>query len=91
MGAISLFMRPKTKLFDMKFGRIFEVLALRGAWKSFGGNFTIYASKNEAVSREILPHLGRFLSSSFTENVLGAISRVMRPKTKLFAVKFRRT
>jgi len=90
LGAISLFMRPKTNLFDMKLRRILEVFALPSAWKGFGRNFTIYASKNEAVSREIQTYFGRFLSASFAENVLGAISRVMRPKTKLFAVKLRR-
>jgi len=53
---------------------------------------TIYASKNEAVSREIQRHFGSFLSAtaSFVENFLGAISRFMRPITKLFDMKLRR-
>jgi len=53
-------------------------------------NFTIYASKNEAVCREVETHLGSYPLVRLTEKILGAISRIMRPKTKLFAVKFRR-
>jgi len=47
-------------------------------------------SKNEAVCREVQTHFGSSLTASFTEQVLGAISRFVRPKMKLFAVKFRR-
>jgi len=35
-------------------------------------------------------HFGSFLPASFTEKVVGAIPRFVRPKTKLIAVKFRR-
>jgi len=35
-------------------------------------------------------HFESSLPASFAEKVLGAYSRFMRPKTKLFAVKFRR-
>ena len=55
--------------------------------KSSGGNFTIYASKNEAVCREVETHFGSSPLARFTEKVLGAISRFMCPKTKLFAAK----
>jgi len=58
--------------------------------KSYGPIFPIYASKNEAVYREIQTHSGSSLPASFAEKVVGAIPRFMRPKTKLFAVKFRR-
>ena len=50
----------------------------------------IYVSKNEAVCREVQMHSGSSLTASFTEKVLGAIPRFVRPQTKLFAVKFRR-
>jgi len=107
-------MCPNMKLFDMKFRRILEVFALRGAWKSsaqfhdlcvqkrsclpwswdalrklspceayrknFGRNFTNYASKNEAVCREVQTHFGSSPFARFTEKVLGAISRFMRLK-----------
>jgi len=33
---------------------------------------------------------GSFRLTNFAKNVLGAFSRFVRPKTKLFAVKFRR-
>jgi len=42
--------------------------------ESFGRNFTIYASKNEAVSLEIQTHFRSFLPARFAEKVLGAIS-----------------
>jgi len=35
-------------------------------------------------------HFASSLPAIFTEKVVGAVSRVVRPKTKLFAVKFRR-
>jgi len=53
-------------------------------------NITICASKNEAVCCEVQTHFGSSLPASFTENVLGVISRFLRPKTELFEVKFRR-
>jgi len=58
--------------------------------KCSGRIFTIYASKNEAVCREIQTHFRSSLPASFTEKVLGTISRFVRPKMKRFAVKFRR-
>jgi len=58
--------------------------------KSSGRIFTIYASKNEAVSREILTHFRSFLPARFTEKVLGAFSQFMRPKIKLFSMTFGR-
>jgi len=58
--------------------------------KSCGRNSTICASKNEAVCREIQTHFESSLPARSTEKVLGAIPRFVRPKTKMFAVKFRR-
>jgi len=52
--------------------------------------FPIYAFKNELVCREVQTHSGRSLPASLTEKVVGARTRFMRPKTKRFAVKFRR-
>jgi len=56
--------------------------------KSSGRIFSIYASKNEAVCREIQTHFGSSLPASFTEKVVGAIPRFVRPKTKLLVVNF---
>jgi len=83
-------MRPKTKPFAVKFRRILKVLRCKVYRKSSGRNFTIYASKNEAVRHEVQTNFGRCPPARFTEKVLGAISRFMRPKMKLFAMKFRR-
>jgi len=58
--------------------------------KSSGRIFPVCASKNEAVCREVQMHSGTSLPASFTEKVVGVNPRFMRPKTKLFAVKFRR-
>jgi len=49
--------------------------------------FTIYVSKDEAVCCEVKTHVGSFRFARFMKKVLGAISRFMRPKTKLFAVQ----
>jgi len=51
---------------------------------------TIFPSTNEAACREVQTHFGSFRLSSFIKKVVGAISRFMRPKLNLFAVKFRR-
>jgi len=90
VGAIPRFMRPKTKLFAVKFRRILELSPFKLCEKRSGRIFPIYVSKNEAVCREVQTHSVRSLPASFKEKVVGAIPRFMRPKTKLFAVKFRR-
>jgi len=53
-------------------------------------NFTIYASKNEVLCLGVQAHFGSSLPASFAEKILGACSRFLRPKAKLFAVKFKR-
>jgi len=57
--------------------------------KCSGHIFTICASKNEAVCCEVQAQFGSSLPARFTEKVLGAIPRFVRPKTNLCAVKFR--
>jgi len=57
--------------------------------KSSGRNVTIYVSCNEVVFCDVQTHLGSFRLARFTEKVLGAFSRFLHPKTKLFAAKFR--
>jgi len=89
-GAFSRSMRPKMKLCAVKFKRILEALRLRGLQKMSGRIFTIYMLKNEAVCREVHTHFASSLPARFTEKLLGAFSRFMRPKTKRFAVEFRR-
>jgi len=88
LGAFSRVMRAKTKLLAVKSRRILEVFTLQ-VKKSSGRIFSIFASKNEGIFREVQTHFGSSLPASFTEKVLGAISLVVRPKTKRFAVKYR--
>ena len=59
--------------------------------ESFVRIFTIFAPQNEGVCFEVHTHFGTSLLVRFTEIVMGALSRFMRPKTKPFAAKFRRT
>jgi len=73
-------MRPKTKLFAVKFRRILEVLALRGLWKRSGRIITICASKNETVCREVQTHFGSSPPPRFTEKLLDRFSRLMYQK-----------
>jgi len=47
-------------------------------------------SKNEALSGEVQTHFGSFHLARLIKKVLGALTRFLRPKTKQFAVKFRR-
>ena len=54
--------------------------------KSSGRIFPIFASKNEAVCHEVQAHFGSSRLARFVKNVLGAFSRFVRPKAKLFAV-----
>ena len=65
-------------------------LAARFYRKSSRRNSTICVSKIEAVCCEIETHSGSSLPERFTEKVVGAIPQFMLPKTKLFAVEFRR-
>ena len=57
--------------------------------KNFGRNFTIYVSKNEAVSREIQTHVRSFRPANFAEKVLGAIFDLWVQKQSCFPLKFR--
>jgi len=90
VGAIPRFVCPKMKPFAAKFRRILEVCPFQALSKSSGRIFPIDASKNEVACREIQTHFGSFLPASFKEKVVGAIPRFVCPKTKLFALKFRR-
>jgi len=50
----------------------------------------INASKKEAVCREVQTHFGTSSLARLIEKLMGEISRFMRLKTNVFAVKFRR-
>jgi len=89
LAAFSRFVRPKPKLFAVKFRRILTFSPGMLYIKCSGRIFTICASKNEAICCEVQTHFGSSLSASFTEKVLGAISPFVRAKTKRVAAKFR--
>jgi len=44
----------------------------------------IYVSKNEAVACEVQTHFGGFHLARYIKKFLGALSRFLRPQTKLF-------
>jgi len=78
------------KLFAVKYRCFFDVFVLYVLYKMFWAQFPDFASKNEAVCCEVQTHSGSFPLASFTEKVLGTISRFVNSETKLFPVKFRR-
>jgi len=90
LGTLSRFFRPKTELFAVNSDAFWKFSSCNVHKKISGRIFTIYVSENEAVCSEVHTHFGSSLPASFAEKVLGAYSWLMRPKTKLFAVKFRR-
>jgi len=90
VGSILRFVRSKMKLVAVKFRCILEVLCLQVLKKKCGRNSTICASKNEAVCSEVQMQCGSFRFASFVKRVVGAFSRFVHSKTKLFAVRFRR-
>jgi len=59
--------------FSVKFRRMLEVFGLQVLQKKFWAQFSLYESKNKAVSREIQTHVRSFRPASFAEKVLGAI------------------
>jgi len=69
-GGMSGYVCPKMKRFTVKFRRTLEVFAFQALQKKFGRIYPIYASKNEAVCREIQTHFGSSLPASFKENVV---------------------
>jgi len=89
-GTFSRFMRPKTKLFAVKFRHISEVFTLRGLYKKFWAHYHHFCVHKRSVCREVETDFGSSPLARFTKKFLGALSRFICPKTKLFAVKFRR-
>jgi len=88
MGA---FLCPQMKLFAMQFRRILEVFRLQSLWRKFCTNFHDLCTPKQGFCFEVHTHFGSSLLVRYTEEVMGALSRFMRPKTNPFAAKFRRT
>jgi len=68
----------------------FYVFSMQALWKIYWRNFTINASQNEAVCREVQTHFGTSPLARFIKKLMGEISRFIRLKTNLFAMKLRR-
>ena len=66
-------MCPKTKLFAAKLDALWKYSASKVYRISSGRNFTIYASKNEAVFREVETHFGSSPPARFAEKSSGRI------------------
>ena len=90
LGAISRFMRPKMKLLLLSSDAMWKFSPDEDYGKNFGRIFTTYVYRTEAVSCEVQTHFGGFHLARYITKVLGALSRFLRPQTKLFAMKFRR-
>jgi len=90
LGAFSQFMRPKTNRFAVKFRRILEVSPCRLCEKFWAHIIDFCIQKCKAVCCSLQMPFGSFRPMRFMKKVLDAFSRFMRPKTKLFSVKFRR-
>ena len=78
------------ELFPATFRRILDVFSMQALWKIYWRNFTINASQNEAVCREVQTHFGTSPLARFIKKLMGEISRFIRLKTNLFAMKLRR-
>jgi len=71
-------MCPKTKLFAAKLDALWKYSASKVYRISSGRNFTIYASKNEAVFREVETHFGSSPPARFAEKSSGRSRFVCR-------------
>jgi len=74
----------------MKFRRIWKFSPCEVYKQWSGCIFTIYVSINEVVCYEVLTHYGSSLLATFGKKGLGTFLQLLRPKTKMFALKFRR-
>jgi len=90
LGAIPRFVRPKTKLIAVKFRCILEVLYLQHLQKKFWAQFHDLCVQNWNGLLWSSDASWKFAPFKFYKKILGTDFRLMRPKTKLFAVKFKR-
>ena len=90
MGVFSRFMCPKTELFAVKLRRIVEDFALRGFWRKLRAHFHDLCIQKWSCFLRSSDRFWKFSPCKLYEKLLGAISQLMHPKSKQFAVKFRR-
>ena len=90
LGAFSRFMRPKTKWFAVRFRRILEVFCLQILQKKLWAQFHDLCVQKWSRLLRSSDAFWKFAPFKLYQKVLGAFSRLMRPKMKWLAVKFRR-
>ena len=78
------------KLFAVEFRRILEALRLQVLEKKLWPQFLEFCVQKQSCLQWNSDAFQKSLPARFTEKVVGAISRCVCPKMKLFAVKFRR-
>ena len=88
VGAFSWFMRPKTKLFAVEFRRILKVFCLQVLQEKLAQFHDLCVQKRSCLPWN-LDAFWKFSACKIYRKIVGAIPRFVRPKTKLFSVKFR--
>ena len=90
MGSFSLFMCPKTKLLAVKFRRILDVLCLQVLQKSFWAHLHDLCVQKRSSLPWSSDGFWKFSPWKLRKKDMGAFSRFLRTKMKLFALEFRR-
>jgi len=90
LGVFSRFFVQKRSCLPWISDAFWKSSACKVCRKSSGRRSTIYVFKIEAVFCELQTHFGSSRFVRFMKNVQGALSRFVRTKMKLLAVKFRR-
>ena len=88
LGEIPRFMCPRRKLFEVKF-RIFWTLYACKVYRKFWVQFHDLCVQKQSCLLWSSDAFWKFSLGRFTDKVLGALSRFMCPKMKLFPAKFR--
>ena len=89
MGAFSRFLRPKMKLFAVDSDAFWKLWLCQVYEEGFGRIFTIYASKSKRFAVE-LRRIFEVLRLQGSKKIFWVHFNDLCPKTKLFAVMFRR-
>jgi len=89
LGTFSRFMRPKSKRFAVEFRHILEVLRIRGWQKDFWAYFHDFCVQKRSSLPWSSDGFQKFSPCKLHKKDMGAFSQFLRPKMKLFALKFK--
>ena len=89
LGVFSQFFVQKQSCLQWSSDAFWKSSACKVYRKNSGRRSTIYVFKNEAIFCELQTHFGSSRFVRFMKKVQGALSRFVRTKMKLLAVKFR--